>query len=132
VQRGGNIIFPDFDAGISLNNAKGCKISSNNIADNGCFGIHLLNNYQNTISGNNLTLNTDYAIDLTTSSNNIVSSNTAIFNANIGIGMHVSSVRAFFTEHFLKALVLKSVQSVCLVLWDNSLHGLLAVFFHNV
>ena len=91
VQRGGSIMFPDLDAGISLNNARGCEISSNNIIDNGCFGIHLLDSDQNTISGNNLTRNTWYAIDLTTSSDNIISSNTAIFNPKIGIGMHASS-----------------------------------------
>jgi parallel beta-helix repeat protein len=91
VRRGGNTMFPDLDAGISLNNVKGCKISSNNITDNGCFGVHLLNSDQNTISGNNLTRNAMYAIDLTTSHNNTISSNAAIFNANIGIGMHVSS-----------------------------------------
>jgi parallel beta-helix repeat protein len=91
VRRGGNTMFPYLDAGISLNNVKGCKISSNNITDNGCFGVHLLNSDQNTISGNNLTRNAMYAIDLTTSHNNTISSNAAIFNANIGIGMHVSS-----------------------------------------
>jgi len=91
VQRGGSIMFPDFDAGISMNSTRGCKISSNNIVDNGCFGVHLLDSDQNAISGNSFTRNTMYAIDLTTSSNNIVSFNTAIFNANIGIGMHVSS-----------------------------------------
>jgi parallel beta-helix repeat protein len=91
VQRSGNTMFPDFDAGISLNNAKSCIISNNNITDNGCFGIHLLNSNQNTISENDLTRNAMYAIDLTTSHNNTVSSNAAIFNTNIAIGMHIAS-----------------------------------------
>jgi len=91
VRGGGNTMFPDFEAGISLNNSKGCTIASNNVVDNSCFGIHLLNSDQNTISGNNLTRNAMYAIDLTTSSNNTISFNAATFNANIAIGMHTTS-----------------------------------------
>jgi parallel beta-helix repeat protein len=95
VQRGGGIMFPNYDAGISLKNTRGCKITSNNIVDNGCFGIHLLESNQNTVSGNDLARNTWYAIDLATSSGNIVSSNTAMFNGNIGIGLHYSSQNNF-------------------------------------
>jgi len=91
VQRGGGIMFPDYDAGISLKNVRGCKISDNNVVDNGCFGIHLLESNQNTVMRNNFTRNAWYAIDLATSSNNTVSSNIAIFNGNIGVGMHCSS-----------------------------------------
>ena len=91
VRKGGSIMFPDFNAGISLNNARGCVISSNNIDDNGCFGIHLLNSDQNTISGNNFTHNAMYAIDLTESNGNTISFNTATFNTNIAIGMHITS-----------------------------------------
>jgi parallel beta-helix repeat protein len=91
VRRGGSIFSPNYDAGISLNNTRGCTISNNNITDNGCFGIHLLNSDQNTISGNNITHNGMYAIDLTKSNNNTISSNTAMFNTNIAIGMHTTS-----------------------------------------
>jgi parallel beta-helix repeat protein len=91
VRRGGSIFSPDYDAGISLNNTRGCTISNNNITDNTCFGIHLLNSDQNTITGNNITHNGMYAVDLTTSNNNIISSNTATFNTNIAMGMHTTS-----------------------------------------
>src|SRR4030043_1264904 len=33
VRKGGSKMFPDFEAGISLNNAKGCLIMSNNVND---------------------------------------------------------------------------------------------------
>jgi parallel beta-helix repeat protein len=91
VQRGGSITLPDLDAGICLDSVRGCKISSNNIVDNGCFGIHLLNSDQNTVSGNNLTRNALFAIELSTSNNNVISSNIAAYNPQIGIGMHASS-----------------------------------------
>jgi parallel beta-helix repeat protein len=91
VQRGGSAMLPDLDAGVCLDGVRGCTISGNNIVDNGCFGIHLLNGEQNVVSGNNLARNTWFAIEVTTSSNNIISSNIAIFNPNIGIGMHASS-----------------------------------------
>ena len=91
VQRGGSIALPDLNAGICLNSTRGCDISSNNIVDNGCFGIHLLDSDQNTVSGNSLMRNALFAIELSTSSNNIIQSNIVTFNPMTGIGMHASS-----------------------------------------
>jgi nitrous oxidase accessory protein len=99
VQRGGGTMFPDYDAGVSLKNARGCEISGSNIVDNGCFGIHLLESSQNLVTGNNFTRNMWYAIDLTTSNSNVVSSNTVVFNGNIGVGMHYSSQNNIILEN---------------------------------
>jgi parallel beta-helix repeat protein len=90
VTAGGNKFWPDYDAGIELDNVRNCWIYNNNVSLNNFTGI-LVNSSSNNIIKDNIALNSHfYGIFLLSSSNNTVIGNTALNNID-GICLRSSS-----------------------------------------
>jgi parallel beta-helix repeat protein len=101
VRNGGNIAWPDLNAGICLNATTGCVISKNRFIDNGFCGISLLNSQNNNLSANYVAGTGWGGIHLLNSSRNTVSGNTLENNSLVGVNGHALSHYNNITENVI-------------------------------
>jgi parallel beta-helix repeat protein len=90
VQNSGATAFPDYDAGIELNNVQNCRIFGNKVTLNNRFGIVPYYSNDNNISYNTVTLNSNSGILLLYSHSNDIIKNDALSNSQ-GIRLEYSN-----------------------------------------
>lgn len=82
--------FPEFNAGISLENVNNGLIIGNNCSHNKCAGINLYNSDDNKIIDNTVSFNEWYGIRIYESDNNNLSENTIEDNPSGSTGIYLS------------------------------------------
>jgi len=94
--------WPNFGAGIKLNNVSNAELINNNCSDNNGVGIFLIDSNSNTISGNIINNNLlNGGIYLEQSNNNLISENIIDSNAGGGIYIHYSNNNTISGNHIV-------------------------------
>jgi parallel beta-helix repeat protein len=91
ISNSGSSEWPNYNAGIRINNAQHCRISNNNICFNNEHGICLVSSAANLIANNIVQFNDGYGIYLDSSSGNAINGNNASSNEVHGIYLYYSN-----------------------------------------